>query len=97
MSTGGPPGGTPDSVSEQLKLTVTFVLFQPFGFASGKREARMTGGVLSNVTVTVFAGSTFPATSVAKNVTVVSPSLDMKTLVDRPSASRCARTTASAS
>ena len=42
----------PDSPSEQVKLTVTFVLFQPFAFAAGARLPEIVGAVLSNFTTT---------------------------------------------
>ena len=41
----------PDSESEHVKLTVTFVLFQPFAFAAGDAVAVIAGGVGSVVEV----------------------------------------------
>ena len=53
----------PDKVSLQLKLTVTFVLFQPFALACGLEDAVMVGRVLSMLTVRVFVVSMLPALS----------------------------------
>src|SRR5215208_828224 len=46
MSSGQAPE-SPDRASEQVKLTVTFSLFQPLALASGLRAAAMVGAVLS--------------------------------------------------
>jgi hypothetical protein len=55
---------TPDSESEQLKLTVTFVLFQPNAFASGDLDAETEGAVLSMLIPACVAFATLPALSV---------------------------------
>ena len=44
---------TPDKESEQEKLTVTLVLFQPAESGAGETPAVMTGGVLSMLTCTL--------------------------------------------
>src|SRR5260370_25366576 len=55
---------TPLSASEQVKLTVTAELFQPFASGGGLIAAKMFGGVLSRFTATE-AVAAFPALSVA--------------------------------
>jgi hypothetical protein len=84
VGAGGLPGARPESASAHWKLTVTFVLFQPFAFATGVADPEMVGGVLSSLTVSVFAVSTFPALSVPKNVTVVMPSVVMVKEAEAP-------------
>src|SRR6266511_505446 len=42
----------PETLSEQVKLTVTSVLFQPFAFAAGLREPVTVGVCLSSLIVT---------------------------------------------
>lgn len=42
----------PDNASEHVKLTVTFVLFQPAPLAAGERDPLIDGAVLSSFTVT---------------------------------------------
>ncbi len=54
----------PDRASEQVNVTVTFVLFHPALFATGDCAAVITGAVRSILTVAVFTASTLPATSV---------------------------------
>jgi len=49
---------TPDRESEQLNVTVTFVLFQPAELAIGEALAEIVGGVLS---ILIF-GLAVPAT-----------------------------------
>jgi hypothetical protein len=65
---------TPDACapgSAQSKLTVTFVLFQPFALPlAGVRVAPIVGGVLSSLTVTESVATLF-ALSVAVPLTVV--------------------------
>lgn len=46
----------PDSTSEQVKPTVTSVLFQPAPFAAGFRVALIVGAALSSFTCTCPAG-----------------------------------------
>ena len=41
----------PDRASVPVKLTVTFVLFQPLAFGTGKALAEIVGGVLSMLRV----------------------------------------------
>src|SRR6266581_8929254 len=71
--TGGAQLSTPDPASEQVKLTVTSVLFQPLAFASGERVAVMMGPDLSMWTVTL-VDAWFPARSTAVPETVCVPS-----------------------
>src|SRR5688500_14093293 len=59
----------PDSPSEHVKPTVTFVLFQPAAFGAGLRVASMDGAVLSSFTATE-PFPTFPTLSVAVAVFV---------------------------
>ena len=54
----------------QVKLTVTFVLFQPWAFGNGEAEPTMFGSVSSTFRVTVAGSDVFPATSVAVADTV---------------------------
>jgi hypothetical protein len=54
---------TPESVSLQLKLTVTSVLFQPFAFAAGDCDALADGAVLSMLIPVTVAELVFPALS----------------------------------
>src|SRR3954471_15483394 len=42
-SAGQAPSGTPDSASEQMKWTLTAVLFQPYPLGCGSTEAVMDG------------------------------------------------------
>jgi hypothetical protein len=61
----GPQLATPEPpLSPQVKVTVTAPLFQPLTFAAGDCAWVIVGGVLSMLTVTVFAGSALPALSV---------------------------------
>ncbi len=61
----GPQLATPEPpLSPQVKVTVTAPLFQPFAFAAGDWAWVIVGGVLSMLTVTVFADSVLPALSV---------------------------------
>jgi hypothetical protein len=61
---GGGQLTTPDKLSEQVKVTVTGVLFQPVAEASGDCVAVIVGGVKSKLTLTqAVAGS--PAVSKA--------------------------------
>ena len=48
---GGGQIATPESVSEQVKVTVTAEVFQPPAFGAGEALAAMVGGVLSMLTV----------------------------------------------
>src|SRR2546423_1760994 len=59
----------PDKASPPAKLTVTFVLFQPFAFGYGDAVARDTGGVLSKL-MAIWAVTVFPALSVAVPATM---------------------------
>jgi hypothetical protein len=64
--TGAVQDATPDPASVPLKLTTTFVLFQPFAFGAGVALADADGATLSICTVTtLLAALTFPALSVA--------------------------------
>lgn len=54
----------PESESEQVKLTVTFVLFHPAESGDGETLAAIAGGVLSMLTFTLVVAVT-PALSVA--------------------------------
>lgn len=54
----------PESASEQVKVTVTFELFQPLAFGAGDCSAVMIEGVLSRLIVTLVV-AVFPAVSVA--------------------------------
>jgi len=54
----------PESASVPVKLTVTFVLFQPRAFACGEAAACAMGGVLSIFTTGEMKVDVFPATSV---------------------------------
>src|SRR5215472_1381542 len=60
---------TPLSASEQLKLTVTLVLFQPAALGEGDTMAAIAGAVSSMFKV-AFALAVFPALSLAVPVTV---------------------------
>jgi hypothetical protein len=55
---------TPDSESEQEKLTVTSVLFHPYAFAAGDRDALADGAVLSILMLLWVALAELPALSV---------------------------------
>ncbi len=55
---------TPDKASEQVKLTVTVTLFQPFALAEGNLEPVMTGGVLSMFIPVTVTEAVLPALSV---------------------------------
>jgi hypothetical protein len=62
--TGAVQEAMPDPASVPLKLTVTFVLFQPLAFGAGKALALADGAILSIRTVTtLLAALTFPALS----------------------------------
>src|SRR5712691_6360883 len=62
---GGLPAARPESASEQEKLTVTFVLFQPLPFAAGDGLPPMVGFVLSMLIPVLETGAlTLPALSV---------------------------------
>jgi hypothetical protein len=65
------PDGAAPVLSEHVKLTVTFVLFQPDPFAAGVRDPVITGFVLSILTLMVVALLTFPALSVHVPLTLV--------------------------
>ena len=54
--------------SEQVKLTVTFALFQPAAFGAGVRAGTTPGGVLSILSVTEVLAM-LPARSTAVPVT----------------------------
>jgi len=62
--TGPEQAATPESVSPQLKFTVTLELFQPFALGEGEATATMVGGVLSRFTVTLVVAE-LPEVSVA--------------------------------
>src|SRR4051794_36377551 len=70
--TGSEQPATPDSSSEQSKVTVTGVLFQPKPFAAGRRLPLMVGGIPSIFSVTEWPGavlsSWLPALSVLQKV-----------------------------
>jgi hypothetical protein len=55
---------TPDSESEHAKLTVTSLLFQPFAFAAGDRDALAVGAVRSMLIPPCVVFATLPALSV---------------------------------
>jgi len=57
----------PDRGSEQAKLTVTFVLFQPFAFGAGFRVAVIDGASLSSLML-IDPFPTLPTRSVAVEV-----------------------------
>ena len=59
----------PDSASEQVKLTVTLVLFQPLPLAAGLWDAVILGAVLSMLMPPTVAEAVLPALSVAVRVT----------------------------
>ena len=61
---GGSTLATPDSESLQEKLTVTSLLFQPFAFAAGDREALTDGALLSILIPLWVALAELPALSV---------------------------------
>lgn len=54
----------PDRASEQLKLTVTEALFQPFGFGGIDLEPVMVGSVRSTFMSPTVTEAEFPASSV---------------------------------
>ena len=60
----------PDRGSEQVKLTVTLVLFQPFEFAAGLRLAVRDGASLSSL-IAIEPLPTLPTRSVAVEVWMV--------------------------
>ena len=71
---------TPDSPSEQLKLTTTSVLFQPLALGPGVRPAVTTGGVLSMLIPLTVAEALLPARSVKVRVALwLAPSRVKKT------------------
>jgi hypothetical protein len=84
VGAGGLPTAKPERLSPHWKLTMTFVLFQPFALGGGVSDAVIVGGVLSSLIVIVLAVSTFPALSVPKNVIVVTPSVLMVKEVEAP-------------
>lgn len=84
VGAGGLPKANPEKLSVQVKLTVIFVLFQPFAFGAGARAAVMFGGVLSILTVRVFADSRLPASSVAKKVIILIPSVEIVSEAELP-------------
>src|SRR5215472_13555787 len=65
----GKPGATPDRLSVQTKLTVTFVLFHPAALGAGVRDPTIAGGVAPRLTVTVRELAR-PAPFVAEQVSV---------------------------
>src|SRR5438477_195217 len=89
--TGGGQEATGAPPSEQVKVTTTSVLFQPFALGSGDRVAAMVGAVLSMRTVRL-AEAWLPARSTAVPVTSWAPSPVTTTgagqvaTCDRPSA-----------
>src|SRR5205807_2519080 len=92
---GGLPGARRESASEQEKLTVTSVLFQPLVFASGDGLPLMDGFVLSMLIPVLEIGAlTLPALSVqvpGPAVWAVPSALSVtgavqKSIVDRASA-----------
>lgn len=60
---------TPDRESAQLKLTVTFPLFQPLALGPGLREPLIVGRVRSMFIGPIVAEATFPALSAQAPVT----------------------------
>src|SRR5436189_55301 len=64
----------PDNASEQVKLTVTSLLFQPSALAAGVREPVIVGGALSSLTLTEPL-PWLPTLSVAVAVLLVPPAL----------------------
>ena len=83
-STGAVHDAISESVSEQLKLTVTSLLFHPALFAEGDCDGVMVGAVLSIFTASACAVSRLPARSVAKKFSVVTPSFVMVKLATFP-------------
>src|SRR5438874_1038545 len=65
---------TPDPLSAAAKVRTTSRLFQPAALGGVDRIALVTGGVESMRTTSVRADSALPARSLAKYVSVVSPS-----------------------
>src|SRR4051812_45112643 len=65
---------TPDRTSEQVKVRVTLLLFQPSALAAGVWVWPMVGDVLSMPKLTVCAASVLPAASVLQNFRVWLPS-----------------------
>jgi len=65
----------PEPESAQVKVTVTFELFQPLAFGTGKALAVIVGGVRSILIVSA-ALAVFPALSVQVAVTGVVPSVE---------------------
>src|SRR5829696_7821171 len=65
---------TPDSPSLQVKLTVTFELFQPFAFAGGDTTAEIDGAVVSKTLTLNIPLVVSPSLSVAEQFTCVRPS-----------------------
>src|SRR5204863_8332053 len=71
---------TPDAPSVDFKLTVTFELFQPAAFGSGKGVAVVTGATLSMLMPLTVADAELPAMSLHVRVTDwLAPSLDSVT------------------
>src|SRR5215831_8089990 len=83
-SGGGDSAARPEPLSAQWKRTVTLLLFQPLASGDGMRSTVSVGGVLSSRTSSECGASTLPALSVAKNDTVVTPSVLMIRLADAP-------------
>jgi len=76
-STGAGQEAMPEIASEQVKLTVTLVLFQPYVLAGGAVAPVMVGGTVSMLTVAVLAepiaAPTFPTPSVAAQLMLFVP------------------------
>ena len=53
----------PESASEQVNVTSTLVLFQPWAFGAGLRLPTIVGGTVSTFTWVVCLASTLPARS----------------------------------
>ncbi len=64
----------PDPVSEQVKVTVTSLLFQPFAFLAGDWLCVIVGPVWSIWTWTVWCASSLPALSTLQYSRVWTPS-----------------------
>src|SRR2546428_11616744 len=75
--TAGVQRAIPETLSVAVKLTVTFVLFQPAALGCGAAAACTIGGVLSILT----AGEVYVALLPARSVTVTAPATDEPSLV----------------
>src|SRR3954470_19939068 len=83
-SCGQVPAGIPEPPSAHVKWTTTLAMYQPAAFGPVVAAAVIVGMVLSIRTVNDCGCSWFPASSVAKKVSVVAPSVVSGTVASPP-------------